>query len=119
MKYFLLFCAPPEELAAWLAMSEEERNQVRAKSGQWMAEHQAYLRHDNGLHPPHTVTSVHAGAGGQLLVTDGPFLEGTEVIGGYAEIEVADLDEALQLAKKWTSSVPIYHVVEIWPLLGA
>jgi hypothetical protein len=50
-------------------------------------------------------------------VTDGPFLEGTEVIGGYAEIEVADLDEALHLAKSWSARVPSYSTVEIWPIL--
>jgi len=59
-----------------------------------MSEHRAQIRSDHGLHLPHTVTSVHVGADGQPLVTDGPFLEGTEVIGGYAVIEVADLDEA-------------------------
>jgi hypothetical protein len=98
MKYLLLFCATQEELAAWQALPEEARAQTRAKSGQWMVEHRSQIRSDNGLHLPHTVTSVHVGAGGHPLVTDGPFLEGTEVIGGYAEIEVADLDEALHLA---------------------
>jgi hypothetical protein len=68
-------------------------------------------------HLPHTVTSVHVGSGGQPLVTDGPFLEGTEVIGGVAEIEVADLDEALRLAKAWSVHAPGYNVVEIWPVV--
>jgi hypothetical protein len=117
MKYLLLFCATQEDLAAWQALSEEARAQTRAKSGQWMTEHRSQIRSDNGLHLPHTVTSVHVGAGGHPLVTDGPFLEGTEVIGGYAEIEVADLDEALHLAKSWSAHVPSYSTVEIWPIL--
>jgi hypothetical protein len=117
MKYLLLFCATQEELAAWQALSEEARAQTRAKSAQWMTEHRAQIRSDNGLHLPHTVTSVHVGAGGQPLVTDGPFLEGTEVIGGYAEIEVADLDEALQLARTWADHAPAHRVVEIWPVV--
>lgn len=117
MKYLLLFCATQEDLAAWLTLSEEARAQTRAKSAQWMSEHRAQIRSDNGLHLPHTVTSVHVGASGQPLVTDGPFLEGTEVIGGYAEIEVADLDEALQLAKTWPEHQPAHRVVEIWPVV--
>jgi hypothetical protein len=36
---------------------------------------------------------------GEPLVIDGPFLEGNELIGGYAEIDVADLDAALAMAK--------------------
>ena len=117
MKYLLLFCTTQEELAVWQAAPEELRAQARTKSGQWMDEHRAHIRSDNGLHPPHTVTSVHLSASGQPIVTDGPFLEGTEVIGGYAEIEVADLDEALRLAKAWANQVPTYNVVQIWPVL--
>jgi hypothetical protein len=46
-------------------------------------------------------------------VSDGPFLEGNEVIGGYIEIDVADLDEALQMAKTW----PGRGIVEIRPVI--
>jgi hypothetical protein len=116
MKYLLLFCATPEKLAAWQALPEEERARTSARSGQWMNEHRAQIRSDHGLHLPHTVTSVHVGADGQPLVTDGPFLEGTEVIGGFAVIEVADLDEALQLARTWADHRPFHEVVEIWPI---
>jgi hypothetical protein len=87
MKYLLLFCTTQEELTVWQAVPEELRAQTRAKSGRWMDEHRAHIRSDNGLHLPHTVTSIHLSANGQSIVTDGQFLEGTEVIGGYAEIE--------------------------------
>jgi hypothetical protein len=117
MKYLLLFCATQAELAAWQALPEEERAQTRARSAQWMAAHRAQIRSDNGLDLPHTVTSVHVGAAGQPLVTDGPFLEGTEVIGGYALIDVADLDEALRIAKTWAAHRPHHSVVQIWPVV--
>ena len=38
---------------------------------------------------------------GEPVIIDGPFVEGKEVVSGYAEIEVADLDEALQMVKTW------------------
>ncbi|GHO98718.1 hypothetical protein KSF_087660 [Reticulibacter mediterranei] len=119
MKYLLLFCANQEELAAWQAFSEEERIQSRAKTRQWMQEHgPSQVRWIYGLHLPHTVTSVHADAKGKPLVTDGPFLEGTEVIGGVAEIEVANLDEALQFARAWAvAHAPDHPVIEIWPIV--
>jgi hypothetical protein len=47
-------------------------------------------------------------------VRDGPFIEGNEVIGGYTEITVADLDEALRLARSW----PARGTVEIRPVMG-
>jgi hypothetical protein len=48
------------------------------------------------------------------MVVDGPFIEAKEVIGGYAIVEVADLDEALQMAKTWPgqTSVEIRPVVD-------
>ena len=119
MKYLLLFCGTQEEVTARQALSEEARAQQRAKSSQFlMVEHAAQVRRTCGLHLPHTVTSVHTGSGGQPLVTDGPFIEGTEVIGGLAEIEVADLEEALSLAKMYAALDLGYSVVEIWPVVG-
>jgi len=49
---------------------------------------------------------------GEPLITDGPFVEGKEIVSGYAEIEVADLDEALRLARSW----PACPLVEIRPI---
>jgi hypothetical protein len=50
-----------------------------------------------GLHPPETATVVRAEAG-ELLLTDGPFTEGKEHVGGFTVIRVADLDAALAWA---------------------
>lgn len=47
------------------------------------------------------------------VVTDGPFVEGKEVVSGYVEVDVADLDEALQIAREW----PACPLVEIRPVL--
>jgi hypothetical protein len=52
-----------------------------------------------GLHPPDTATVVRA-ASGELLLTDGPFTEGKEHIGGFTMIRAADLDAALAWAGK-------------------
>ncbi len=50
-----------------------------------------------GLHPPSTATVVRA-KDGEHLLTDGPFVEGKEHIGGFTMIEAADLDAALAWA---------------------
>ena len=49
-----------------------------------------------GLHQPSTATVLRAD-GGDVLITDGPFAEGKEHVGGFSIIEVADLDAALEL----------------------
>ncbi len=51
------------------------------------------------LHQPEATTVVRADGTG-VLVTDGPYAEGTEFVGGFDLIEVADLDEALVWAGK-------------------
>lgn len=117
MKYMLMFCGNPQDRDAWEALPEETRAQQYTRAVQWFAENRSKIRGDYQLHAPYTATSVHFTPNGQPLVTDGPFLEGTEVIGGYAEIEVADLDEALELAKTWPLRWPARSVVEIRPIV--
>ena len=54
---------------------------------------------NGGLHPPSTATVVRL-QGGDMVITDGPFAEGKEHIGGFLIIKVADLDSALEWARK-------------------
>ena len=50
------------------------------------------------LEPAGTATSVRPGAGGKPTITDGPFLDTKEVVGGFYLVEANDLDEAISLA---------------------
>ena len=52
---------------------------------------------------------------GKPLVTDGPFMEIKEVIGGYYVLECADMDEAL----RWAATIPAarYGVIEVRPIM--
>ena len=54
-----------------------------------------------GLYPADTATVVRAD-NGEIVTTDGPYLESKEHIGGFWIIKAADLDEALDWAKKAT-----------------
>jgi hypothetical protein len=57
----------------------------------------------DGLHPPSMGARV-SFAGGKPVVTNGPFIEAKEVIGGYWMIEVASKEEAIEWAKKCPAS---------------
>ena len=57
----------------------------------------------DGLHPPSMGARV-SFAGGKPVVTDGPFAESKEVLGGYWMIDVASRDEAIAWAKKCPAS---------------
>ena len=113
MKYVLLFCAEGADVARFEKMTEKQVAEQYAKVGAWFSENQARITGGNQLAPPEAATTVRFDGSGQSLVTDGPFLEANEVIGGYAEIDVADLDEALQMARTW----PPMGTVEVRPVL--
>jgi hypothetical protein len=52
-----------------------------------------------GLHPPSTAT-VARFRDGEMLITDGPFVEGKEVLGGITIVDAPDLDAALEWASR-------------------
>src|SRR2546428_10869121 len=64
------------------------------------------------LHEPDTATVVRV-ANGELLTTDGPFVESKEHLGGFYIIEVPDLDAALSWGAKVTEAVR--KPIEVWP----
>ena len=67
--------------------------------GQEMADAGAFLAGE-GLQPSETATTVRVGEGGDRLVTDGPYAETKEQVGGFYLIEAENLDEAIEWAKK-------------------
>jgi len=74
---------------------------------QVMKEHQRFgednhaaIQGGNALQSISTATSVRRDSAGRLAVTDGPFAETKETLGGYYLIEAADLDAAIEIAKQ-------------------
>jgi len=112
MKYILLFCGTRDDQEAFDTLTPEELKARYAEVGRWFMEHRARMGSTHQLQGPDTATTVRF-ANGKPLVTHGPFVEGNEIIGGYAEVDVADLDEALEMAKAW----PGRGAVEIRPVV--
>lgn len=72
------------------------------------------LRGGQALQPTSTATSIRKDGSGGFTVTDGPFGETKEALGGYYVVEAADLDEAIALAKQ----VPApFGGVEVRPVM--
>ena len=67
-----------------------------------------------GLMPPHTATTLRR-TGGDVTVEDGPFADTKEQLGGYFVIDVADLDTALEWARRCPAANSAS--VEVRPLL--
>jgi hypothetical protein len=111
VKYVLLFVDTEQFSDDLQAMGPVERARAFERVNQWMAEHADAITGGNKLREPDTATTVRLDRG-EPIITDGPFVEGKEVISGYTEIDVADLDEALRMVKTW----PGCPIVEIRPL---
>jgi hypothetical protein len=109
MKYVLLFCDTEER--GWAALDAAGRERAYGEVGRWMAANAGKITHQRKLGSPQAATTVRLRTRDEPLVTDGPFVEGKEVISGYVEAEVADLDEALRLARTW----PGCPTVEVRP----
>lgn len=99
----------------WSHLSGEEQEALYGRIGAWWGEQSASGRIVEGhqLEPSSTATTVRIARDGNATVTDGPFIEGKEMVGGYAILDVADLDEALAVASSW----PAPDVLEVRPIL--
>ena len=91
----------------------EASNQVMKGHQVFGERNAAALRGGNALQPTASATSIREDSAGGFVVTDGPFAETKEALGGYYLVEAADLDEALALAKQ----IPMpFGGVEVRPI---
>jgi hypothetical protein len=94
---------PPEQLQT-IMQDVDALNRELKSAGAWVFA--------GGLHPSSTATVVRV-RDGELLTTDGPFVEGKEHIGGFWVIKAADLDSALAWGRKATRACAL--PVEVRP----
>jgi hypothetical protein len=113
VQYMLLIYTEP---GSWESHSEEERNAMYeeyfALSRRLRERDKLISSHE--LQPSSTATTVEV-RDGEKAVTDGPFAETKEVLGGYYLIEAESLDEAID----WASQIPSarHGKVEVRPVV--
>jgi hypothetical protein len=112
MRYVLLIYDDEE---GWARLSEAEREHYMGEFGKLRQEIAGQYVAGSQLHPTSAATSVRT-SNGKRLVTDGPFAETREQIGGFWLIDVKDLDAAIAIAARIpsgpTGAVEIRPVVE-------
>ena len=121
MKYLLMLNNSAEQWDEWHGQSVEERQAERAEAiPRWEAllgwvQEQGIEATGLELDDPSKARVVRV-RDGESLVTDGPFVETKEVLGGYFLADCKDLDQAIELAQR----VPIVGQgsVEIRPLVA-
>jgi hypothetical protein len=120
MKYLLLLNNSTEATRSWESLSKDEAARLRSEEVPKWAELMAWMGEKGieleglELDGPRNVKTVRV-RDGEALVTDGPYVETKEQIGGYFLVELDNLDQAIELA----SRIPVVHTgsVEIRPLI--
>jgi hypothetical protein len=102
MKYLLLIYLEEKQ---WVEHSETDKQQIYGEYRQLMQDLTATGQFLGGsqLHPIGTASSVRV-RDGKELVTDGPFAETHEQLGGYFLVDVKNLDEAIAIAARIPSA---------------
>lgn len=114
MKYMLLTYLDEK---AWLSLTPEQQQAEMAKCGPHVEKLMASKKLLAGapLHPTSTATTLRYREGKRLM-TDGPFAETREQLGGYTIIEARDLDDALAIASGFISLSEI-ATIEVRPIV--
>ena len=113
MQYLLMCCF---EEKAWNAIPEHERDAVMREYGEWIerATASGHYRAGAKLKPSAASTTVRV-KNGKPVITDGPFAETREQLGGYHVLDCRDLDEALALAAR-VPTLKVGGTIEVRPL---
>ena len=111
MKYALLIYP---KSGSHEALGEAEYESVNAEY--WALREDSRCLGGAHLQPADSATTVRGGGGGENLITDGPFADTKEVLGGYYVVDASNLDDALEFAQR-IPAVRLGGVVEVRPLV--
>lgn len=113
MKYMLMCCFDEQQ---WNRLPESQREAIMQEYGELIRN-----LHESGQHlsstklqPSLNATTIRGGSG-DPAVTDGPFAETKEQLGGYHLVECHNLDEAIAIAKR-IPTIPFGGTIEVRPL---
>ena len=104
MRYVLMNWVHPDDAAAWEEWPAENKQADIDRHTAWFGKHREHIAGGEELDEVRTVKTLRPGRQGEgVVVTDGPFVEAKEILGGFVIIEAADLDEALAITREWPS----------------
>ena len=112
MRYAMLICGNPE---SWADSTAAEQAAAMTATYAWFERWSQAGKIAQGGAELADVSTARTIRGG--LVTDGPYLEAKEVIGGFVLLDAESMDEAVEIAATWPSAVRPDVVIEVRPVV--
>ena len=112
-KYLILIYGDEQE---WDAQTDEQTDAKGEAHGAFSRAAGDGRLAGSDLAPVATATTLRPGTNGTPIITDGPFLETKEVLGGFYLIEAPDLDVAISLASRLPELHEQHSAIEVRPL---
>ena len=104
MRYVLFNWVHPDDVAAWEAWTPDEQQADAERHVAWFRKWREHIAGGEELDFPPTVKTLRPGRQGEgVVVTDGPYIETKELLGGFVILDAADMDEAIAIASEWPS----------------
>ena len=106
MRTVLMNWVHPDDAEAYYAMTPEEQQADVERHVQWFRAHRDHIVGGEELDEPAKVKTLRPGRQGEgVVVTDGPYIETKELLGGFVILETDTLDEAVAIAREWPSLI--------------
>jgi hypothetical protein len=106
MRYVMFSWVDSADAALWDRWSEAEKQADVDRHRDWFGKYHDRIVGGEELEFPRTVKTLRPGRQGEgVVVTDGPYVESKEFLGGFIVLDVADWDEAVAIASEWPSLV--------------
>ena len=104
MRHVLMNFVHPDDAAAYYAMTPQEQQADVERHIAWFRKHREHIVGGEELDEPAKVKALRPGRQGDgIVVTDGPYVETKEILGGLVILETETAEEALAIAREWPS----------------
>jgi len=104
MRYVMFTYVDPKDAAAYEALSADEQDAFIERHRDWFRRYREHVDGGEELDEKAVAKTLRPGRQGEgVVVTDGPFVESKEILGGFVVLVAESMDEAVAMAAEWPS----------------